>query len=115
MLYQTPNLMPKGGSQAFASALPNTERLMVLDPHRKSIHGERFEADLQARVVGQERAIRKLISLYQIFHSGLTNPTRPIGTMLFLGPTGSGKTHVVEAAARALFGDRHAVVNIDCS
>jgi ATP-dependent Clp protease ATP-binding subunit ClpA len=115
MLYQTPNLMPKVGSQAFASALPNTERLMVLDPHRKSIHGERFEADLQARVVGQERAIRKLISLYQIFHSGLTNPTRPIGTMLFLGPTGSGKTHVVEAAAEVLFGDRNAVVKIDCA
>jgi ATP-dependent Clp protease ATP-binding subunit ClpB len=45
----------------------------------------------------------------------MTNPTRPFGTMLFLGPTGSGKTHVVEAAAEILFGDRNAVVKIDCA
>src|SRR6185369_7095903 len=46
---------------------------------------------------------------------GMTNPTRPLGTMLFLGPTGSGKTHVVEAAAEILFGTRNAVVKIDCA
>src|SRR5256885_10136978 len=45
----------------------------------------------------------------------MTNPTRPLGTMLFLGPTGSGKTHVVEAAAEILFGDRNAVIKIDCA
>ena len=114
MPYQTPDRVQKVGSPAFASTLPNAERLMVLDPHRKSIQGQRFEAELQARVVGQERAIRKLTSLYQVFGAGFINPTRPIGTMLFLGPTGSGKTHVVEAAAEVLFGDRNAVVKIDC-
>src|SRR5438552_671279 len=45
----------------------------------------------------------------------MTNSARPLGTMLFLGPTGSGKTHVVEAAAEILFGDRHAVIKIDCA
>jgi ATP-dependent Clp protease ATP-binding subunit ClpA len=115
MHYQTPNLMPNVGSQAFASILPYTKRLTVLDPHRKSSQAEQFEAELRARVVGQERAIRKIASLYQVFHSGFTNPTRPIATMLFLGPTGSGKTHVVEAAAEALFGERNAVVKIDCA
>src|SRR5215471_6527020 len=115
MHYQTPNLMPKVGSQAFASILPYTRRLIVLDPHRKSNRAEKFETELRARVVGQERAVRKLASLYQVFHSGLANPTRPIATMLFLGPTGSGKTHVVEAAAEALFGDRNAVIKIDCA
>jgi ATP-dependent Clp protease ATP-binding subunit ClpA len=45
----------------------------------------------------------------------MTNQSRPFGTMLFLGPTGSGKTHVVEAAAELLFGDRNAVVKIDCA
>jgi len=114
MPYQTPDRVPKVGSLAFASTLSDTKRLMVLDPHRKSIQGQRFEAELQARVVGQERAIRKLTSLYQVFGAGFINPTRPIGTMLFLGPTGSGKTHVVEAAAEVLFGDRNAVVKIDC-
>src|SRR5205085_11556315 len=56
-----------------------------------------------------------IASLYQVFHAGMTNPARPLGTMLFLGPTGSGKTHIVEAAAELLFGTRNAVVKIDCA
>ncbi|HKG22573.1 MAG TPA: AAA family ATPase, partial [Blastocatellia bacterium] len=60
-------------------------------------------------------AVRSISSLYQVFHAGMTNVSRPIGTMLFLGPTGSGKTHVVEAAAEMLFGDPNAVVKIDCA
>jgi ATP-dependent Clp protease ATP-binding subunit ClpB len=91
------------------------KRLVALDPDRKSVQAAEFEAELRARVVGQERAVRKLASLYQVFLAGMSNPTRPIGTMLFLGPTGSGKTHVVEATAEALFGDRDAVVKIDCA
>src|SRR4030095_13970596 len=77
----------------------NTKRLVALDPNRKGKRATRFEAELAARVVSQERPARKLPSLYQVFQAGLTNPTRPLGTMLYLGPTGSGKTHVVEAAA----------------
>ena len=53
--------------------------------------------------------------LYQIFIAGMQSPNRPIGTMLFLGPTGSGKTRVVEAAAEILFGDPNAVIKIDCA
>jgi ATP-dependent Clp protease ATP-binding subunit ClpA len=90
-------------------------RLAALDPDRKSTQAERFEAELRARVVGQERAVRKLASLYQVLQAGMTDLSRPIGTMLFLGPTGSGKTHLVEAAAEVLFGDRRAVVKIDCA
>lgn len=66
-------------------------------------------------VVGQDRSVRAISSLYQVFQAGMTNPTRPLGSMLFLGPTGSGKTHVVEAAAEILFGDRNAVIRIDCA
>src|ERR1041385_4063763 len=88
--------------------------LVALDPTTKSSIAERFEDGLRARVVGQDRAVRALASLYQVFQAGMTNPARPIGTMLFLGPTGSGKTHVVEAAAEILFGDRNAVIKIDC-
>ena len=91
------------------------KRLVALDPDRKSGQAAQFEGELSAQVVGQDRAVRKLASLYQVFLAGMTNPARPIGTMLFLGPTGSGKTHVVEAAAEVLFGDRDAVVKIDCA
>jgi ATP-dependent Clp protease ATP-binding subunit ClpA len=101
--------------QAIGVGLVNKGRLTSLDPDRKSGQGFGFEAELCARVVGQDRAVRQLASLYQVFLSGLSNPSRPIGTMLFLGPTGSGKTHVVEAAAEALFGNRKAVVKIDCA
>src|SRR5262245_28689034 len=93
----------------------NPKRLVALDPDHKSMQALRLESELRARVIGQERAVRKIASLYQIFHAGMANPARPIGTMLFLGPTGSGKTHVVEAAAEVLFGDRNAVIKIDCA
>ena len=114
MSYQ-PNLMAMPMNEAGDMKTDNTRRLVALNPDRKSRQAAQFEAELASRVVGQERAVRKLASLYQVFHAGLTNHTRPIGTMLFLGPTGTGKTHVVEAAAEVLFGDRNAVIKIDCA
>ncbi|MEK6286687.1 MAG: AAA family ATPase [Acidobacteriota bacterium] len=90
-------------------------KLVALDPSTKSALAERFETGLRAMVVGQDRSVRAISSLYQVFQAGMTNPTRPLGSMLFLGPTGSGKTHVVEAAAEILFGDRNAVIRIDCA
>jgi len=90
-------------------------KLIALDPNTKSSVAQQFEAGLRARVIGQDRAIRSITSLYQVFQAGMTNPSRPLGSMLFLGPTGSGKTHVVEAAAEILFGDRNAVIKIDCA
>jgi ATP-dependent Clp protease ATP-binding subunit ClpB len=115
MSYQAFDLMMERMSQAGDMKTVNTRQLVSLHPDRKSGHAARFEAELASRVVGQERAVRKLASLYQVFHAGMTNRTRPIGTMLFLGPTGTGKTHVVEAAAEVLFGDRNAVIKIDCA
>lgn len=88
---------------------------VLLDPDQKSPKAKDFEDKLQTRVVGQERAVRRLSGLYQIYLAGMNNPTRPIGTLLFLGPTGSGKTRVVEAASEILFGDQHTVVKIDCA
>src|SRR6476659_8498142 len=81
----------------------------------KSPRAEEFENKLGTLIVGQERAVRRISGLYQIFLAGMQNPGRPIGTMLFLGPTGSGKTRVVEAAAEVLFEDANAVVKIDCA
>jgi ATP-dependent Clp protease ATP-binding subunit ClpA len=90
-------------------------RMIVLDPEAKSPRAQGFETGLKGRVIGQERAVRSITSLYQVFQAGMTNTSRPIGTMLFLGPTGAGKTHVVEAAADMIFGDPNAVIKIDCA
>jgi ATP-dependent Clp protease ATP-binding subunit ClpB len=88
---------------------------ILLDPDLKSPRVRDFEEKLFAKIVGQERAVRRLTGLFQIYLAGLNDPTRPIGTLLFLGPTGSGKTRVVEAAAEILFDDPRAVVKIDCA
>src|SRR5262245_1320110 len=88
---------------------------ILLNPERKSSRAEDFAKRLQARIVGQERAVRQVSNLYQTFLAGMNPLHRPIGTMLFLGPTGSGKTRVVEAAAEVLFGDAHNMVKIDCA
>jgi ATP-dependent Clp protease ATP-binding subunit ClpB len=91
------------------------EKPLLLDPERKSPRAKEFEDKLSSFIVGQERAVRRVSGIFQIFLAGMNNPARPLGTMLFLGPTGSGKTRVVEAAAAVLFGDPHAVVKIDCA
>jgi len=86
-----------------------------LNPDLKSPQAQEFEDKLSARIVGQERAVRRITGLYQIYLAGLAHPGRPIGTLLFLGPTGSGKTRVVEAAAEVLFSDPNLVTKIDCA
>ena len=88
---------------------------IFLDPNRNSPRAQEFADGLRARIVGQERAVSQMSSLYQTFLAGMNPLNRPIGTMLFLGPTGSGKTRVVEAAAEVLFGDANAMVKIDCA
>ncbi len=75
---------------------------VFLDPEQKSPRAQDFEERLSGRIVGQERAVRRMSGLYQIFLAGMNPLNRPIGTMLFLGPTGSGKTRVIEAAAEVL-------------
>ena len=92
-----------------------TGKLVMLDPDIKSPRAKDFEDKLSSFIVGQERAVRRMSGLFQIYLAGMNNPARPVGTLLFLGPTGSGKTRVVEAAASVLFGEPHAVVKIDCA
>jgi ATP-dependent Clp protease ATP-binding subunit ClpA len=91
------------------------EKGVLLDPDRKSPRAKEFEDKLSAQIVGQERAVRRMSGLFQIYLAGMNNPSRPIGTMLFLGPTGSGKTRVVEAASDVLFPEPFSVVKIDCA
>src|SRR5438445_9156850 len=92
-----------------------TNLATVLDPNRKSNDAGEFETALRRRIVGQELAIEKVVEIVQMFLAGLNAPSRPVGNLLFLGPTGSGKTRVVEAVAEALFGDAHACIKIDCA
>ena len=98
-----------------AKSKVTSEKFIQLDPDRKSPRAKDFEDKLSGFIVGQERAVRRMSGLFQIYLAGMNNPARPIGTMLFLGPTGSGKTRVVEAAAQVLFGEPHSVVKIDCA
>src|SRR5216117_732956 len=88
---------------------------VFLEADQKGTAATEFEAKLSSRIVGQERAIRQTSDLYQVFLAGMNPPNQPVGTMLFLGPTGSGKTRVVEAAAEVLFADSNSVVKIDCA
>jgi len=76
---------------------------------------EHFENELRCRLVGQDRAIRQLARVYQVYRAGLNGPGRPLANLLLLGPTGSGKTRLVEAAAEVLFGDPQAAVKVDCA
>src|ERR1700754_1436115 len=91
--------------------VPNT----VLDPTLRSNDAKEFESALRRRIVGQDPAIEKVAEIYQMFLAGLNAPGRPVGNLLFLGPTGSGKTRVVEAMAESLFGDARACIKIDCA
>ena len=92
-----------------------TNLATVLDPTRRSNDARDFETALRRKIVGQDQAIEKVAEIYQMFLAGLNAPGRPVGNLLFLGPTGSGKTRVVEAVAESLFGDARACIKIDCA
>ena len=87
----------------------------TLDPNRRSSDAKEFENAIRRKIVGQDQAVEKVVEIYQMFLAGLNPPGRPVGNLLFLGPTGSGKTRVVESMAEALFGDARACIKIDCA
>src|SRR5271168_236840 len=95
--------------------LMKTAASAILDPTLRSNDARDFEASLRRKIVGQDPAVQKVVEIYQMFLAGLNPPGRPVGNLLFLGPTGSGKTRVVEAMADALFGDTRACIKIDCA
>jgi ATP-dependent Clp protease ATP-binding subunit ClpA len=87
----------------------------MLDPTQTGNDAGTLEADLRKKIVGQDHAIQQIIDVYQTYLAGMSSPGRPISNLLFLGPTGSGKTRTVEALAESLVGDAHAVLKIDCA
>jgi ATP-dependent Clp protease ATP-binding subunit ClpB len=86
-----------------------------LDPSKMGRESSELQANLRKRIVGQEEAIREIVSIYQMYLTGMNAPGRPIGNLLFLGPTGSGKTRIVEATAESLVNNTRAVIKIDCA
>jgi len=88
---------------------------LALNPSLRSNTTIEFQTALRAKIVGQSEAVQALVDLYQVFCAGLNSPGRPVGNLLLLGPTGSGKTRIVEAAAEILFGDARAVIKVDCA
>ena len=87
----------------------------TLDPTRTGREAERLDSNLHRRIIGQEEAIEQVVNIYQTYLAGMNSPGRPIGNFLFLGPTGSGKTRLVEATSESLVGDARAVTKIDCA
>jgi hypothetical protein len=85
-------------------------RTTVLGPNRSGKDASDLEIGLRRQVVGQDEAIEQIARVYQIHRTGLSPEGRPIRNFLFLGPTGSGKTRVVEATAQAPLGNPKAVV-----
>lgn len=74
-----------------------------------------MEDILHKRVIGQDEAVEKVSEAILRSRAGIANPDQPIGSFLFLGPTGVGKTELAKALAEALFDDEHSMVRIDMS
>lgn len=92
------------------------DRLNIqLDPAKTGRDAAQLEAGLRRMIVGQDEAIQQIVNIYQMHLTGLNPPGRPIGNFLFLGPTGSGKTRIVEATAEVLLKNPRAVIKIDCA
>src|SRR6202051_1927170 len=101
-----------------SSSERRAKRLRVnvpLDPTRTGREAEALEVSLGRLIVGQDEAIQQIVNIYQMYLTGMTPPGRPIGNFLFLGPTGSGKTRIVEATAETLVKNARAVIKIDCA
>jgi ATP-dependent Clp protease ATP-binding subunit ClpB len=107
------NLKPSGGRSVDISKI--LDEFVLLDPARKGCEAEDLENKIRHLVVGQDEAINRIVMAYQTHFAGLSPVGRPIGSFLFLGPTGSGKTRVVEAAAESLLKSSRSIIKIDCA
>src|SRR4051812_36533262 len=97
-------------------AVSQMTRLNIpLDPGKTGRDAMSLEGNLRRMIVGQDEAIQQIVNIYQMHLTGMSAPGRPIGNFLFLGPTGSGKTRIVEATAEALLKNPRAVIKIDCA
>ena len=89
-------------------------QILQLNPNLSSAESQILNDGLRQRIVGQDEAVQAVVDLYQVFCAGMSSPGRPLGNLLFLGPTGAGKTRVVEAAAEVLYSNARAMIKVDC-
>ncbi len=85
-----------------------------LDHHRKSDAVRKFAEELQSRIVGQDKALTELVTSFSRLTSGIRNPERPLLTLLFMGPTGVGKTETVKILAKTVFGNKKSFTRVNC-
>lgn len=88
--------------------------MKVLDTTLYSKTSQGLLDTFNKKIVGQDGPKRSLVNIIEKHQAGLSVPGRPVGTLLFLGPTGTGKTHTVEQMCKALYGDSRACIKIDC-
>jgi ATP-dependent Clp protease ATP-binding subunit ClpA len=88
---------------------------MTLDPKRTGKDASYLEYRLRQLIAGQDEAISQVVNMFQMYTTGLSSPGRPISSFLFLGPTGTGKTRLVEAAAECLLRRPSPIIKIDCA
>lgn len=94
--------------------MPQVSRVLLnTESHCSKV--EEFAQRLRKNIIGQDEAVTQLVSVYQTFLAGMTAPRRPIANLLLLGPTGSGKTRLVEAAAEILYSSPYSLIKIDCA
>ncbi len=95
--------------------MPTMRMNQVLDPNRTGREAADLDRNLRNLIVGQDEAIQQIVNIYQMHLTGMSAPGRPVGNFLFLGPTGSGKTRIVEATAESLVKNSKSVIKIDCA
>src|SRR6266404_2971933 len=106
-------IRPLRGSRKAVSKM--TRLNIQLDPAKTGRDAVSLESNLRRMIVGQDEAIQQIVNIYQMNLTGMSAPGRPIGNFLFLGPTGSGKTRIVEATAESMVKNPRAVIKIDCA
>ena len=122
---RTPHPGYQGAKTSFSDRVTDEEIAKIVErwtgiPVSRLVQGEReklltLDETLHKRVVGQDEAVQAVTEAIQRSRAGIQDPNRPIGSFLFLGPTGVGKTELAKALAQALFDDENNMVRIDMS